>query len=74
MFYSTGLILFAEPPEKNPPRLGDPNVINIQDYKVDSTGKTLETTNINQAISDVSARPGAAFSFFQPAFTSRAPC
>ena len=64
MFYSTGLILFAEPPEKNPPRLGDPNVINIQDYKVDSTGKTLETTNINQAISDVSARPGGGVLFF----------
>src|ERR1035438_5423544 len=40
-FYATGLMLFAEPTEKNPPRLGDPNVVNIQDYKVDSTGKTL---------------------------------
>ena len=63
-FYSTGLMLFAEPPEKNPPRLGDPNVVNIQDYKVDSTGKTVETAKINQAISDVSARPGGGVLFF----------
>jgi hypothetical protein len=54
MFYSTGLMLFAEPPEQNAPRLGDTNVVNIMDYHVDNTGKTLETTNINHAISDVS--------------------
>lgn len=64
MFYSTGLMLFAEPPENNPPRLGDANVVNIQDYKVDITGKTLETAKINQAISDVSARPGGGVLFF----------
>jgi hypothetical protein len=46
-FNNTGLMLFAEPPEKNPVKLGDANVVNIQDYKVDNTGKTLETTNIN---------------------------
>jgi len=63
-FYATGLMLFAEPTEKNPPRLGDPNVVNIQDYKVDSTGKTLETAVINRAISDVSARPGGGVLFF----------
>lgn len=63
-FYATGLMLFAEPPEKNPPKLGDPNVVNIQDYKVDSTGKTLETGVINRAISDVSARPGGGVLFF----------
>jgi hypothetical protein len=66
MFYSTGLMLFAEPPEKNPPKLGDPNVVNILDYKVDSTGKILETVKINQAISDVSARPGGGVLFFPP--------
>ena len=52
------------PPEKNPPKLGDPNVVNIMDYKVDNTGKTLETAKINQAISDVSARPGGGVLFF----------
>ena len=65
-FNNTGLMLFAEPPEDHPPNLGDPNVINIQDYQVDSTGKTLETTNINRAISDVSARPGGGVLFFPP--------
>jgi hypothetical protein len=64
LFNNVGLLLFAEPPEKDPPKLGDPNVVNIQDYKVDSMGKTLETTNINQAISDVSARPGGGVLFF----------
>jgi hypothetical protein len=63
-FYSTGLMLFAEPPEKDPPRLGDPNVVDIQDYKVDSTGKTLETANINRAIGDVSAKPEGGVLFF----------
>ncbi|MDP2895350.1 MAG: glycosyl hydrolase family 28-related protein, partial [bacterium] len=63
-FYGTGLMLFAEPPEKNPPRLGDPNVVNIQDYQVDNTGKTLETAKINQAISDVSARDRGGVLFF----------
>ena len=63
-FNNTGLMLFAEPPEKNPVKLGDANVVNIQDYKVDNTGNTLETTNINQAISDVAARPGGGVLFF----------
>jgi hypothetical protein len=63
-FNNTGLMLFAEPPEKNPQKLGDPSVVNIQDYKVDNTGKTLETANINRAISDVSAKPGGGVLFF----------
>ena len=66
MFYSTGLMLFAEPPEQNAPRLGDTNVVNIMDYHVDNTGKTLETTNINQAISNVSVRTGGGVLFFPP--------
>ena len=49
-FNNTGLMLFAEPPEKNPPKPGDANVVNIRDYKVDSAGKTVETAKINQAI------------------------
>src|ERR1019366_8957723 len=63
-FNNTGLMLFAEPPEKNPPKPGDANVVNIRDYKVDSTGKTVETARINQAIGDVSARPGGGVLFF----------
>jgi len=64
LFSSTGLLLFAESPEANAPKLGDPNVVNIMDYKVDNTGKTVETAKINQAISDVSAKPGGGVLFF----------
>ena len=64
MFHSTGLMLFAEPPEKNPSKLGNANVVNIMDYKVDNTGKTIETATINKAIGDVSARPGGGVLFF----------
>jgi hypothetical protein len=63
-FNNTGLLLFAEPPEKNPVKPGDPGVVNIMDYKIDSTGKTVETAKINQAISEVSARPGGGTLFF----------
>jgi hypothetical protein len=65
-FQSPGLLLFADPLEKRAPKLGDPNVVNILDYKVDSTGKTLETAKINQAISDVSALSGGGVLFFPP--------
>ena len=63
-FQSPGLLLFAEPMEKDPPKLGDANAVNIMDYKVDNTGKTLETATINRAITDVSARPGGGVLFF----------
>jgi hypothetical protein len=63
-FYSPGLMLFAEPPEQNPPKLGDANVVNIMDYKVDNTGKTVETAKINQAITEVAAKPGGGVLFF----------
>ena len=64
LFSGTGLMLFADAPEANAPKLGDANVVNIMDYKVDNTGKTVETAKINQAISDVSARPGGGVLFF----------
>ena len=63
-FGAAGLMLFAEPPEKNPPKLGDPNVVSILDYKVDNTGKTVETAKINQAIGDVSAKAGGGVLYF----------
>jgi len=63
-FNNTGLLLFAEPPEKAPAKAGDPGVVNIMDYKIDNTGKTLETATINQAISDVSSKPGGGTLFF----------
>ena len=65
-FYSTGLILFAEPARKDPSKLGDANVINIQDYQVDSTGKAVETEKINKAIRDVSSKDGGGVLFFPP--------
>ena len=64
LFSGTGLLLFADTPEANAPKPGDPNVVNIMDYKVDNTGKTVETAKINQAISDVSAKPGGGVLFF----------
>jgi len=64
LFSSTGLLLFADAPEANAPKLGDPNVVNIMDYKIDNTGKTVETAKINQAIADVSAKPGGGVLFF----------
>jgi hypothetical protein len=63
---NTGMLLFADAPEQNPPKLGDANVVSIKDYNVDDTGKTLETAKINQAISDVSAKPGGGVLFFPP--------
>jgi hypothetical protein len=65
-FQSPGLLLFADPPEKKAPKPGDPNVVNILDYQVDNTGKTLETAKINRAIGDVSALPGGGVLFFPP--------
>ena len=64
LFSSTGLLLFADAPEAHAPKLGEPNVVNIMDYKIDNTGKTVETAKINQAITDVSARPGGGVVFF----------
>jgi polygalacturonase len=63
-FQSPGLLLFAEPDEKNPPKPGDPHVTNILDYKIDNSGKTLETEKINEAIRDVSAKPGGGVLYF----------
>ncbi|MGA2233101.1 MAG: glycosyl hydrolase family 28-related protein, partial [Tepidisphaeraceae bacterium] len=63
-FNNTGLMLFAEPVEKNPVKLGDKNVYDIRDYQVDATGKTVETVKINQAVADVSAKAGGGVLFF----------
>ena len=64
LFSSTGLLLFADAPEANAPKPGGPNVVSIMDYKIDNTGKTIETAKINQAVSDVSAKPGGGVLFF----------
>ncbi len=66
LFNNVGVLLFAEPPEENPVKLGDPKVVNIQDYGADNTGTNLETVKINRAIKDISARPGGGVLFFPP--------
>ncbi len=63
-FGSNGLILFAEAPEENPPKPDDANVVDVTRYGIDPTGKTVETTKINQAIADVAAKPGGGVLFF----------
>jgi len=51
------LFILLDPPESNPPRLGDANVKNLADYGVDNTGATLVTSQIQSAID---AASGAA--------------
>lgn len=47
-----GLMIFAEAPETDVPSLGDPSVVNIMDYGVDSTGQTLNRAEIQKAFDD----------------------
>jgi polygalacturonase/phosphodiesterase/alkaline phosphatase D-like protein len=58
------LFLFADPLEQNAPSLGDSDVVNIMDYGVDNTGATLCTTQIQQALDDVSAMTGGGVLYF----------
>ena len=51
------LFVLIDAPEVNPPRLGDANVKNVADYRVDSTGATLVTAQVQAAID---AASGAA--------------
>ena len=54
----SNLLLFTDPLEVNPPQLGSPNVVNVMNYVTDNTGATPQTTQIQQAINDVSALNG----------------
>jgi hypothetical protein len=63
-FMCDGLILFAESPVEKPANPGDKNVVNIMDYGIDNTGKTVETDKINKAITDASQKPGGGIVFF----------
>ena len=51
------LFILLDPPETNPPRLGDPDVKNLADYGVDDTGAALVTSQVQDAID---AASGAA--------------
>jgi polygalacturonase len=44
------LFILIDPPEIDPPKLGDADVTSIADYDVDATGQTLETQAIQAAI------------------------
>ena len=52
---------FAEPPDPEAPRPGQPGVTNIQDLGVDATGGRLETARLQQAIDRVAAESGTSF-------------
>ncbi|MBR8834774.1 MAG: hypothetical protein DSM106950_12230 [Stigonema ocellatum SAG 48.90 = DSM 106950] len=55
------LYILADPPEENPPRLGNANVTNLLNYGVDKSGANDVTDKIQQAINDVSARKGILY-------------
>ncbi len=58
------LVIFADPLEDNPPKLGDPSVVNILDYGVDNTGTKKETSAIQEAIDDIANQPGGGILYF----------
>lgn len=55
------LVIIADPPEDNPPRLGAANIVNIMDYNVDNTGTNDITEKIQQAIYNVSKKQGVLY-------------
>ena len=67
-FQSPGLLLFAEPPEKNPPELGDSNVVNILDYKIDNTARPLKLRRLTRQSATSPPGTEAACSFSPPEF------
>lgn len=63
-FSNEGLILFADPPEEQPVKLGDKGVVNILDSGIDNTGKTIDTAKINKAIKDIAANATGGILYF----------
>jgi len=53
--------IFADAPEKNPPRPGQAGVYNIKDYNVTSSLESVQTSNIQRAINDVAAKKGILY-------------
>ena len=51
-----GLCILADQPESAPPLPGDPDVVNIMAYNVDSTGTLLVTDQIQKAFDDHNGR------------------
>jgi hypothetical protein len=59
------LFILLDPPESNPPRLGDASVKNIADSEVDNTGATLVTSHIQAAI-DAASGSSQNILYFPP--------
>jgi len=57
-----GLMLFAEAPETDVPSLSDASVVNIMNYGVDNTGKTMNRAHIQRAF-DENANAGKTIYF-----------
>jgi len=64
------LCIFAEAPMTNVPALTDPDVHTIKSYGVDSTGATVETQKINDAISSISTAGGGTLFFTKGIYTT----
>lgn len=60
------LFLFADAPEKNPPKPGDPGVVNVLDYVKDNTGRTNVRDQIQRALDAVAKRPDGGTLYFPP--------
>jgi hypothetical protein len=59
------LFIFAEAQQRGP-MSSDAGVVSILDYGVDNTGKSLQTTRIQQAIDDISASRSHPILYFPP--------
>ena len=53
--------IFADPPEVNPPRPGQPGVYDIGDYGVASSLDSVQTSKIQRAIDDVASKKGVLY-------------
>ncbi len=60
------LFIFCDPEEIDAPAPGDPEVIDLSTYGVDTGGSEVETAKIQQAIADVSAQEGKSILYFPP--------
>ncbi len=58
------LFIFADPLEINPPRPGHSSVVNVMKFVRDSTGTTMQTAEIQEAIDFVTALPGGGVLYF----------
>jgi hypothetical protein len=63
LFSSTGLLLFADAPEANAPKLGDPNVVNIMNYKLTTRVRPSRRRRSIRPLATCPPGPGAACSF-----------